>query len=111
MFSFAGGACPSNTQAETRAEKESRTRLAIICIIVPRVEYAVATMVYSVQLIAAAVALSALAQGATLGSEPPKLHGEKVDGKRTLLPDAAAGKAIVVVVGARTSGGDGTDDW
>jgi len=68
-------------------------------------------MVYSLQLIAAAVALSALAQGATLGSEPPKLHGETLDGKRILLPDAAAGKVTLLVVGASRKGGERTDAW
>lgn len=58
----------------------------------------------------AAVAL-ALAQGVPAGSEPPKLHGETLDGHSILLPDAAAGKVTLLVLGASRRGGERTGPW
>jgi hypothetical protein len=57
-----------------------------------------------------AVAL-ALAQGARVGSEPPKLHGQTLDGRPIVLPDAAAGKITLVVLGASRRGGERTGPW
>ena len=44
------------------------------------------------------------AQSPSPGSEPPKLHGETLDGKMILLPEAAAGKVTLLVIGASKSG-------
>jgi hypothetical protein len=52
-----------------------------------------------------------LAQGAPPGSEPPKLHGETLDGKTIVLPDAAAGKVTLLVFGASKKGGEQTGPW
>jgi hypothetical protein len=57
------------------------------------------------------MAALALAQGATPGSEPPKLHGETLDGKTIELPDAAAGKVTLLVFGASRKGGEQTGPW
>jgi hypothetical protein len=53
----------------------------------------------------------ALAQGPPAGSEPPKLHGETLEGKTIVLPDAAAGKVTMIVIGASRKGGDRTGPW
>jgi hypothetical protein len=60
--------------------------------------------------IIAATAL-ALAQGPPAGSEPPKLRGETLDGRAIVLPDAAAGKVTLLVLGASRKGGDRTGPW
>jgi hypothetical protein len=59
----------------------------------------------------AAAATLALAQGPPAGSEPPKLHGETLEGKTIVLPDAAAGKVTMLVLGASRKGGDRTGAW
>ena len=48
---------------------------------------------------------------ATPGSEPPKLRGETLDGKAIVLPDAAAGRVALLVIGASKKGGDRTAPW
>ena len=53
----------------------------------------------------------ALAQGVPAGSEPPKLHGQTLDGKAIMLPDAAAGKVTLLVIGASKKAGDRTGPW
>jgi hypothetical protein len=53
----------------------------------------------------------ALAQGVPAGSEPPKLRGQTLDGKAIVLPDAAAGKVTLLVLGASRKGGDRTGPW
>ena len=53
----------------------------------------------------------ALAQGAPIGSEAPKLHGQTLDGKAIVLPDAAAGKVTLMVFGASKKGGERTGPW
>lgn len=62
-------------------------------------------------LMASAVAVLALAQGATPGSEPPKLRGQTLDGKTIVLPNAAAGKVTLLVIGASKKGGERTGPW
>lgn len=62
-------------------------------------------------LTAAAVAALAFAQGARPGSAPPKLHGQTLDGKAIVLPDAAAGKVTLLVLGASKKGGERTGPW
>jgi hypothetical protein len=62
-------------------------------------------------LVVIAVAELALAQVATPRSEPPKLHGETLDGKTIVLPDAAAGKVTLLVFGASKKGGEQTGPW
>src|SRR5215467_416763 len=52
-----------------------------------------------------------LAQGADLGTVPPKLHGQTLDGKDIVLPDDAAGKVALVIVGASKKGGERTGPW
>ena len=66
------------------------------------------TVRWTVLLLAATTAV--LAQAPT-GSEPPKLRGETLDGKPILLPDAAAGKVTLLVLGASKKGGDRTGAW
>src|SRR5215472_11907752 len=58
-----------------------------------------------------AVVATALAQGVPAGSEPPKLRGQTLDGKAIVLPDAAAGKMILLVLGASKKAGDRTGPW
>jgi hypothetical protein len=58
----------------------------------------------------AAVAL-ALAHGVPVGSEPPKPHGQTLDGKAILPPDAAVGKVTLLVLGASRKGGERTEPW
>ena len=62
-------------------------------------------------LIIVSAAALALAQGPPAGSEPPKLHGETLEGKAIVLPDAAAGKVTMLVLGASRKGGDRTGPW
>jgi hypothetical protein len=62
-------------------------------------------------LIVVSAAAVALAQGPPAGSEPPKLHGETLEGKAIVLPDAGAGKVTMIVVGASRKGGDRTGPW
>ena len=62
-------------------------------------------------LMAAAVAGLALAQGPPAGSEPPKLHGQTLDGKAIVLPDSVAGKVTLLVLGASKKGGERTGPW
>jgi hypothetical protein len=58
----------------------------------------------------AAVGL-ALGQGVSVGSEPPKLHGQTLDGKVIVLPDAAAGKVALLLLGTSRKGGERTGPW
>jgi hypothetical protein len=60
---------------------------------------------------ALAVAVGALAQGVPVGSEPPKLRGQTLDGNAIILPDAAAGKVMLLVVGASKKAGERTAMW
>lgn len=53
----------------------------------------------------------ALAHAAAPGSEPPKLHGQTLDDQAIVLPDAAAGKVTLLVLGASRKGGDRTGPW
>ncbi|MBV9497810.1 MAG: hypothetical protein JO138_00405 [Acidobacteriaceae bacterium] len=62
-------------------------------------------------LLASAATLVALAQGASPGSEPPKLRGQTLDGKSIVLPDDAAGRVILLVLGASKKGGEQTGPW
>ncbi len=62
-------------------------------------------------LLVSALAALAFAQGPRPGSEPPKLHGQTLDGKAIVLPDAAAGKVTVLLVGASKEGGERTRPW
>jgi len=57
------------------------------------------------------VVATALAQGVPAGSEPPKLRGQTLDGKAIVLPDAAAGKVTLLVLGASKKAGDRTGAW
>jgi hypothetical protein len=50
-------------------------------------------------------------QAALPSSEPPKLRGETLDGKPIVLPDAAARKVTLLVIGASKKGGDRTGVW
>jgi hypothetical protein len=58
-----------------------------------------------------AAGTAAVAQGPPFGSEPPKLRGETLDGQPIVLPDAAAGKVTLLVLGASKKGGDRTGTW
>jgi len=58
-----------------------------------------------------AAAALALAQAVPAGSEPPKLRGQTLDGKAVVLPDAAAGKVALLLLGASRQGGDRTGPW
>jgi hypothetical protein len=62
-------------------------------------------------LLASAVTVLALAQGASPGAEIPKLRGQTLDGKPIVLPDDAAGKVTLLVLGASRKGGDRTGPW
>jgi hypothetical protein len=62
--------------------------------------------------LAALVAVAvALAQGVTVGSESPKLRGQTLDGKTIVLPDAAAGKVMLLVLGASKKAGERAGTW
>ena len=63
------------------------------------------------ELMAGGFAVLAIAQGPSPGTEPPKLHGQTLDGKTIVLPDAALGKVTLLVVGASKKGGEGTGPW
>lgn len=58
-----------------------------------------------------AVAVLAFAQGASPGSEPPKLQGETLNGEKIVLPDAALGKITLLIIGASKKGGERTALW
>jgi hypothetical protein len=62
-------------------------------------------------LLASAATVLALAQGASLDSEPPKLRGQTLDGKPIILPDKARGKVMLLVLGASRKGGEQTVPW
>ena len=62
-------------------------------------------------LIILSAAALAVAQGPPAGSEPPKLRGETLEGKAIVLPDVAAGKVTMLVLGASRKGGDRTGRW
>lgn len=62
-------------------------------------------------LLATAISALALAQGVAPGSKPPKLRGETLDGKSIVLPDDAAGKVILLVLGASKERGERTRPW
>jgi hypothetical protein len=62
-------------------------------------------------LLASAVTVLALAQGTSPKSEPPKLHGQTLDGRSIVLPDEAAGKVALLVLGASRKGGEQTNPW
>jgi hypothetical protein len=62
-------------------------------------------------LLASAVTVLALAQGASPNSELPKLHGQTLDGKSIVLPNDAAGKVTLLVLGASRKGGEQTNPW
>jgi hypothetical protein len=53
----------------------------------------------------------ALAQVAIPADEVPKLRGETLDGKSIVLPDDAAGKVMLLVLGASKKGGEQTGPW
>ena len=59
------------------------------------------------------VSITAVALGgaASPGSEPPKLHGQTLNGEAMVLPDAAAGKVTLLVLGASRKGGERTGPW
>jgi hypothetical protein len=58
----------------------------------------------------AAVA-TALAQGVPAGNDPPKLRGQTLDGNAIVLPEAAARKVTLLVLGASKKAGDRTGPW
>ncbi len=58
-----------------------------------------------------AAAALAFAGSAPSGSEPPRLRGQTLDGKAIILPDAAAGKVTLLVIGASKKGGDRIGAW
>jgi hypothetical protein len=62
-------------------------------------------------LMASAVTVLAVAQGASPGAEIPKLHGQTLDGEPIVLPDDAARKVMLLVLGASRKGGDRTGPW
>jgi hypothetical protein len=45
------------------------------------------------------------------GAEVPRLHGQTLDGNPIVLPDDAAGKMLLLVLGASRKGGDRTGPW
>ena len=53
----------------------------------------------------------ALAQGGSPRGNTPKLRGQTLDGKSITLPDDAAGKVILLVLGASRKGGERTGPW
>ena len=61
--------------------------------------------------LAVAAGFVARAQGAALGSAPPKLHGQTLNGKDIVLADAATGKVVLIIVGASKKGGERTGPW
>jgi hypothetical protein len=50
-------------------------------------------------------------QSPALGSEAPKIHGETLNGKPINLPEAAAGKLTILVLGFSRQGGQKTGLW
>ena len=51
------------------------------------------------------------AQEATIGSEPPKLHGNTLDGTGIVIPDACRGKVTLLLLGFSKNGGQLTLAW
>jgi hypothetical protein len=62
-------------------------------------------------LLGTTIAALALAQSPPAGSEPPKLHGQTLDDKAIVLPDAAAGKVTLLVVSISKKAGERTAPW
>ena len=58
-----------------------------------------------------ATAALALAQSPPIGGEPPKLHGQTLDDKAIVLPDAAAGKVTLLLVSLSRKAGERTAPW
>lgn len=52
-----------------------------------------------------------LGQAAPADSTAPKIHGETVNGKPIELPDAAAGKVTLLILGFSKKAGQGTGAW
>ena len=60
---------------------------------------------------AAACVMLMIARAAAPGSEPPKLRGQTLDGKPIVLPDAAAGKIVLLLIGVSRKSGEQTGPW
>jgi hypothetical protein len=52
------------------------------------------------------LATAALAQSPSIGSEPPKLHGQTLDEKNIVLPDETGGKVTLLVVSLSRKAGE-----
>ena len=57
------------------------------------------------------LATAALAQSPSIGSEPPKLHGQTLDEKNIVLPDEAGGKVTLLVVSLSRKAGERSGSW
>jgi hypothetical protein len=57
------------------------------------------------------LASAPLVQPASIGSEPPKLHGQTLDDKTIVLPDTAAGKVTMLVVSLSRKAGERSGPW
>ena len=53
----------------------------------------------------------AWAQEPTIGSEPPKLHGNTLDRTGIVIPDACVGKVTLLLLGFSKNGGQLTAAW
>ncbi len=53
----------------------------------------------------------ATANTPALGSDPPKIHGETANGKSIELPEAAAGKITLLILGFSKQAGGQTAPW
>jgi hypothetical protein len=57
------------------------------------------------------LATAALAQSPSIGSEPPKLHGQTLDEKNIVLPDETGGKVTLLVVSLSRKAGERSGSW
>jgi hypothetical protein len=53
----------------------------------------------------------ALAQSSGIGREPPKLHGQTLNGKAITLPEAAVGSVTLLLLGTSKKSGEQTGPW
>jgi len=51
------------------------------------------------------------AQAGSIGSEPPKLHGQTLDGQAIVLPDASLGKVTLLLIGTSKKSGQQAGRW
>ncbi len=69
------------------------------------------TTTHTVACALAASLAFALAPGASLNTQVPKLRGETLDDQKIVLPDAAAGRILFLALGFSKKAGNATGPW